>query len=288
MLSLVLLLAAGQSPSATPKRDVAVLVSRRIGMTPARADAIAELIVMQLVKTGHEVLGPARVRQMAEVMGMKDPATCDAKRACVSGLARVLQVPLVISVDTAFLESNLALHLEVIDANFPEPRATADRVGPERALEGELTTLLVPILKAVGQVSRSNELQRPADPPPQAASPSGDTPKQVALEPQPTEPHPGLEKPAREPGSPIPGVLVAVGAAAAGVTSIALLAAGLTEQQALQAKYDASGATPVYHLTAAEAQGAAGRANTNFSASLGTAIGAGALTLVAIVLFAAR
>jgi hypothetical protein len=266
MLSLLVLVTLAQTPEPAPKADLAVLVSRRINLPMPRAEAIGELVTGSLRQRGYSVMGPTQSRLALAQMGLRDPAECDGKRECVSGLARVLKVATVVSVDAALFDDNLALHLELVDAERAEPRATADRVGLEKKLESELHLVMAPILAGLQPI---------------------DAPTQVALEPSPVT-SPLVEPAPHEVRSAVPAVAVTIAAAAVAITSIIFLASGSTQKSALDSALDTSGPTPVYRLTQAEAEATAARANTAFSVSLGTGIGAGVLGVLAGILFAAR
>ena len=270
MLAPLLAAVLTQAP-ATPAPQLAVVVTQRSGMGPERAEVIAERIAEVLIARGVDVSGgPKASAQALAAAGTKNPAECQGKRPCVSGLGRLLKVWGVLGVELGDLDGTLAVHLELVDSDKGERHAQLDLVMPTKKAEAEIAAQVMPLVVPVKEVLTA--AAPPAAAPklePASAPPSA--PEAVAAQ---ADGAPALEEKAA--GSPVPMVLAFVGGAGAAAASVAFL---LLAGQA-RSELDMAG----FSITRAQAQSIAGRANNDYTFSLGFAIGAAALVVVGLVL----
>ena len=281
MVALLLATLVAQSPPAAPNPELAVVVTRRSGMSVSQAEAVGDVVVEFLKKEGLTVLmGPKDGAKQLAVLGVKDSADCDGKRPCVAGLGRVLRAAVVVGVEVAELEGSLAVNLEAVETDRADRLAQKDALVAMKTYSADLEPTLSAFAAALREGVVAATTIRPFD----APGTSSDAPKQVNLEPQPSQGVPLPTVAGRGPGA---GVWVTGGAAvAAAAVAITFLAIGLSAKGELDGALRPASDPPVYELTQPQAEALAGRANTAFSVSLGTGLGAVALGVTAGVLAA--
>jgi hypothetical protein len=249
---LALVLAALVAQARGPAPQLAVVVSGRNGMTEARAESLAMKLTDMLTAAGIAVaMDPKEAAQRLSSSGLKSAADCEGKRACVSGLGRVLKVWGVLGVDLADLDGTVAAHLELVDSDSGERLAQHDAVATSKKIEGELQQQLKPFLPALKQA-----LERAATAPQNEAPPvSPPAPPPAALVPEPRPPEPPEPAVTSSGPSRVPAVL-SFGLAAAAIGAAVVFAVLATQARRDfddHARLTAAG-DPAYDLTRTEAQ----------------------------------
>lgn len=265
-----------------PPREIAVIVSRRIGpsVSEVRGQALARRVSEYLKAQGFDrITDPATAAKALSVLGVKDSADCEGKRECVSGLGRVLRAWGVVSMDMADLDGMMAIHFEALRSDDGEQLAVLDLAMPSKKVEAELEGKLAPLAEALrAAVESTSDLK----------APPLDAPVATTLKPQ----EPAPPTPAVEPAPPMSkarvGALVTTGATVvAGALVILFVAqAGAAQRQLDDARVDRPNGAVGYDLTEEQARALGGRVNDNYSAALGVGIGAAALAVVSAVLWA--
>jgi hypothetical protein len=279
VLALLLAAALAQSP-AEPR--LAVVVTQRTGLSPERADAIAQKVSDALSTRGVDIASGAKAsaKALSAAAIFSGGVDCQGKRTCVSGLGRVLRVWGVLAVELADLDGTLAVHLELVDSDKGDRHAEIDVVLPTKRAEAEITPKVVPI---ISEVKAALEKARPADAAEEA--PSATSPP-VAPPPEPEAFVPAVEAPHRRATpSRAPAVLAfGVGVAAAAISVVFVVLAG-------QARSELDAHTMMmsaFDVTRAQAQSLATRANTDYSIALGCGIAAAVMVLTGGLLLALR
>lgn len=263
-----------------PSKEIAVVVSRRIGVTEVRGQALARRVSEYLKAQGFDrITDPASAAKSLSVLGVNDSADCEGKRECVSGLGRVLRAWGVVSLDMADLDGMMAIHFEALRSDDGEQLGVLDLAMPSKKVEAELDGKLGPLAQALrAAVESTSDLKAP---PPDAP---------VATHLKPPEPQPPPA--AVETGPPMSkarvGALVTTGATVvAGALVILFVAqAGTAQRQLDGAKVERPSGAVGYNLTEEQARALGGRVNDNYSAALGVGIGTAALAVVSAVLWA--
>lgn len=265
------LLAALLSQSPTGEPQVAVVVTQRSGMSEARGEAIATKIADGLSARGVSLAGsPKESAAALAAAGTRNPAECQGKRGCVSGLARLLRVWGVVGVELADLDGTLAVHVQLVDADG-ERHAEVDLVMPTKRAEAEVGGQLGPFAREIVaklDAERAVAQAKPVEPA-QAVAPTP-APAEAVTEPAPA--------PAKRPVLPL--VLTFGGAAAAAATSVAFLILAGNAKSELQQHTS----TMPFTITRADAQSLVQRANDSYTVALACGIGAAALVVLGAVL----
>lgn len=283
-----LLAVLSQAPAqGAAQNELAVLVSRRLGVSEVRAQGLARKVVEHLKEQGFDrVPEPAQSAKALAVLGVEDSAACEGKRECVAGLGRVLRAWGVLSMDLADIDGTMAIHFELLESDTGTQLAVQDVALPSKKVEVELVGQLKPLVAAV-QAAAPPPAEPPApkaEPRPQARQPPGDAPVAAKLEPQQPvaqlEPAPRLSK-ARV------GAIVTTSATVVGGALVILFLsqAGNARRQLDLARVDRNGVV-AYNLPEAQARALGGQVNDNYAAALGVGIGTAALAITSGVLWA--
>ena len=267
-----------QSKAPPPAKEIAVLVSRRIGVGEVRAQALARKVSDYLKAQGFErITDPAQAAKSLSVMGVRDSAECEGKRECVTGLGRVLRAWGVVAVDVADLDGTMAIHFEALQSDDGGKLGVHDVVLPSKKVEVELAGQLAPLaalLRAAIDTAGYEVKPLPDDAP-------------VAKNLKPTEAPPTVEASPPMSKARVGALVSTAGTVVAGALVILFTAqAGTAQRQLDQAKLERPNGAPGYSLTETQARGLAGKVNDNYSAALGTGIGAAALAVLSAVLWA--
>lgn len=263
------LLAALLTQAPAPDPQVAVVVTQRSGISSERADAVATKLAEALAAQGVALAGtPKQSAAALAASGTKSAADCQGKRACVSGLGRLLRVWGVLGVELAELDGTLAVHLALVDSDLGERRAELDLVMPTKRAESELAAQVQPF---VPRLLAALEAARPAPPSPAEPAPP-------AVEPAPAPVPVATEEAPR--ASVLPVVLTfGVAAAAAAVSVVFVMLAGDAKSALAQQT-----AMMPFDLTRSEARGLVQRANEGYTIALACGIGAAVLVVLGAVL----
>jgi hypothetical protein len=281
--ALVLSVLAQQPRAPPPVREIAVLVSRRIGgVGEVRGQALARKVADFLKARGIEkVVDPAQSAKALTVLGVKDSAECDGKRECVSGLGRFLRAWAVVSVDLADVNDTMAMHFEAVISDTGDKLALLDLAIPSKKAEVELVNQLTPIaevLEATLDELKKKEAVRPTP---------ADAPVAARLEPE--VPAQEVQKSPPMPGAHIGALVTTAGTVVAGALVVLFVAQASTAQRQLDnARVDRPNGAVGYNLTEDQARGLATRVNDNYTAALSVGIGAGALAIVSAILWAQK
>lgn len=249
MLTLVVFAALAQPP-----QKIAVVHGSNLGVSAKRV-ADASLLLLDVLKA--EKLEPIESRLPCE------------DRACLLATAKELGTAAVMSMSFAPLSKDTIVSLEAWDAAGRQlSHQTFTLKGADTKLPAEARTFAQAVRK---------ELEAPP-----AVVAKDDTPKETKLVPPPEtgEPPPELivERPER---SRAPAIAVGAGAVAVGVAAVILLALASGES--------AEANRTVGPMMAAHPKPEADRlissANTKYTASMATGIGAAALAVTSMVLF---
>jgi hypothetical protein len=277
--ALVLQLLA-QPKAPPPPREVAVLVSRRIGVGEVRAQSLARKVSEYLKAQGFDrIIDPGQAARALAVMGVKDSGDCEGKRECVTGLGRVLRAWGVVSVDLADIDGTMAIHFEALRSDDGEKLGVHDVVLPSKKVEVEMVAQLSPLAAslraAVDAAAASDPKPTPQDAP-------------VAAQLEPKEPLPTVEAPPPGMSKARVGALVTTATTVVGGALVILFVsqAGTAQRQLDQARVDRPNGAVGYNLPEAQARALGARVNDNYSAALGVGIGTAALAVVSAVLWA--
>jgi hypothetical protein len=278
------LLAQPKTTSSAP--EIAVLVSRRIGVGEVRAQALARKVTEYLRSQGFEkVTDPAAAAKSLAVMGVKDTAECDGKRECVSGLGRVLRSWAVVALDLADVNDTMAMHFEALLSDSGEKVFALDMALPTKKAEVEMATKLGPLATALHE-ALDKVIPKDAQAEQQRAPPK-DAPLAQKLE--PTPPAQEVQESPPMPGAHV-GALITTASAVVGAGLMVLFLAqgGGAQRQLDNARVDRPSGAMGYTLTETQARQLASRANDNYSAALGVGIGAAALAITSAILWAQK
>jgi hypothetical protein len=282
MIALVVTALLAQAP-APGARSIAVVLTGRSGMPEARALQLAQTVSDGLVRAGVQVsLTPKRSIETLTTMGFPSATECQGRRPCVASPGLLLRVWAVIGVSIADLDGTTAVHVELVNSGSGERLTDVDVMVPSKVVVNELGKQFAP---SAPQFTRTLEAAanapKPAEP---APAPRAETPPV----PQPApKASPALET-YDEPASPIAKNLPAAfsfgAAGAAGVTSAVLLVLGILTNGQIDVARTTIHGLPAVSLTQSEALTIAGHANTEYTASLVTVLGAAAFIALGVVL----
>jgi hypothetical protein len=264
------------SLGAAPQLDL--VLTGRTETTAERADDVVLRVREALEAEGLHPLDPAESRK--KVKG--DPLRCGGKRACAAKLGKELGSTVLVTVEVSHLGDRMAVSLEAVspdDAKRLAQRAFAlSSLGYPAGLEPEL--------KGFAQAVAALEplkaaLETPpvpvADAPVKAAEPAPD------LLPPPPPPPPVEISTAK----PRPWGLISttLAAGATAVAALVFLTLGLVNSNALDSSHTTFDGQPASTLTHQQALGYANDANTDYTVSLVTGLGAVALAGVSAFLW---
>ncbi|MBI3180685.1 MAG: hypothetical protein HYZ28_00935 [Myxococcales bacterium] len=143
---IVVAAATGDATAARPS-GVAVVVTRRTGLSPEEGLAIAETLSRRLASAGVLVaFGPREANARLGGHGISDTASCDGEPACALNVAVLLGTPLVVAVEIGALRKSAAIHVEVRES------ATGALVGEQDIVTGRggAEPIVVPELPELG------------------------------------------------------------------------------------------------------------------------------------------
>lgn len=265
MAALVAILLGLELLGTEVKPATVVLVTRRTGVRPANATALAATCARGLEAAGVPVaLEPRAALERLARRSVKDSASCRGRRACVAELGRQLEADFVVALTVSRRGAATEVGLELV--------RVADGAVVEK--EGLLLPKKAPLeVAAFAARVKAVLLPEPAPPPPPDArpvQPASDAPTEVKLVPEEPQPQAVAAPPAASASEPRLFLLVGAGVAAAGAV---VLAAGLTQRSALERGTPGPDGRVRSSLTGAQAAAV----NGSSSALLGT--GAGALTV---------
>jgi hypothetical protein len=284
LVSALVLSLLAQPKAAPAAPEIAVLVSRRIGVGEVRAQALARRVTEYLRSQGFEkVTDPAAAAKALAVMGVKDTAECDGKRECVSGLGRVLRSWAVVALDLADVNDTMAMHFEALLSDSGEKVFALDMAVPNKKAEVEMPARLGPMATALHE-ALDKVIPRDAQ---SDSKPPQDAPLAAKLE--PTAPAQEVQQGPPMPGAHV-GALVTTAATVIGAGLVVLFLAqgGGAQRQLDTAKVDRPNGAVGYTLTETQARQLASRANDNYSAALGVGIGTAALAITSVILWAQK
>jgi hypothetical protein len=285
-LLLSLVIAAAPSPTAVPAGppSAAVLVVRRMGVSPEDALERARQISKALAGLGVAVVDPDfAVRRLIE-QGRADPTSCGGQAACAVELGKRVGAEAVVAMEVGALRKTLAVHLEAVRISDGKVVARQDLLAQEGGLSAD-------VLASLDAFARS---LRDALPPPKPLAVVSPAPADLPRS-EPVAPAPATN-PEYLPAKPSPTVQVrsnprrklawATGALtiAAGVAAGALGVVGRLEENnlggRLRARADGWNDASVSRL---EAERMVRRANNDYTAA--TVTGASAAVLAAVTAF---
>lgn len=272
------LLAALLTQAPAPGPQVAVVVTQRSGISSEKADAVTAKLAEALAARGVALAGtPKQSAAALAAAGTKNPADCQGKRGCVSGLGRLLRVWGVLGVELADLDGTLAVHLALVDSDLGERRAELDLVLSTRRAESEIAAQVQPF---VAQLLAALEAARPASPASAGAQPDQlePAPKPIVSTPAPAAAPLVAEQPPRAPLLPV--VLTFGVAAAAAAVSVAFVILAGNAKSELQQQT----ALMPFSITRSDARNLAQRANESYTVALACGIGAAVLVVLGAVL----
>ena len=280
MLSLVLALALTQAgapastvsppvakPAALADRPIAVLLTRRAGLTAPRALEIASEVAQGLANDGLAIsLEPVAASERLGQSAVGDTARCEGRVDCIAGLGKLLGVQRVVGVDLAQVANETALHLVALDLTGAAPRQLAQDsliVGPGAPnLEYGLRPFAVKLAQALapGATLAAPPKLTPTAPPGSAAQ------RAIAF----------------QPPSRLPRYLAAGGTAvAAGLTAYFLISAGHLASKLNDSRTQSGAGVTASRLTQAEADTTASSQHRDVALGIGGVVvtaGLGALT----------
>jgi hypothetical protein len=276
--ALVLQILAQAKAPAAPGKEIAVLVSRRIGVGDVRAENLAHKVSEYLRAQGFDrVTDPSQAAKQLAVMGVEDSAKCDGKRECVTGLGRVLRAWGVVALDVADLDGTMAIHFEALQSDDGEKLAVLDVVLPSKKVEVELVEQLAPFSAALRTAldAAGYEVKPLPD----------DAP--VATQLKPAETTPVVETGPPMSKARVGALVTTASTVVAGALVILFVAqAGGAQRQLDGARVDRPNGAVGYNLPETQARDLGAKVNDNYSAALGVGIGAAALAVVSAVLWA--
>lgn len=261
-LALVVTLAASDQYS--------VVVARRLGVDPARAQELVAGFAVELKdlpssSLGREVAIADVAKKLADA-GFPDTSVCNGAAACVASLAKLSGLARLVAVQLVKIGGSVAMDVSVVDSATGKTLAAATRSvslkTPRKDLEALAKELVAKLPAPVATVEAPPLESTPTKPPP-------DAPVQPALTPEPP-PSPPIVV-AEAPGMPT-GRKVALGLGGAAVVSLAvgigLGASALSQSNSLSAL------DPDYEAKAAAVKGQALGADLAYGAAAGLAIAA--------------
>jgi hypothetical protein len=279
--ALVLQILAQPSASGAPAREIAVLVSRRIGVGEVRGQALARKVSDYLKAQGFSrIIEPGQAAKSLAVMGVRDSAECDGKRECVTGLGRVLRAWGVVAIDLADVDGTLAMHFEALQSDRGEQLGVLDLALHSKKAEVDMTAQLGPLatqLRAALDAAAHEVKPLPNDAPVATGLQPAAAPASSAA----VEASPPMS------GARVGALATTASTVVAGALVILFVAqAGSAQRQLEGAKVERPNGAVGYSLPEAQARNLGAKANDNYSAALGVGIGAAALAVLSTVLWA--
>lgn len=207
---MVALLLSALVVAQTPAPPSVVVVTRRAGLSPTDAQALANQVSTVLTQQGVPLtLAPDAASQQLKKLGLPDAASCAGKRDCIVELGRQLHVTWVFSMSVARVEKDRSLGLELVNVDDGQ---TLEKDGlvlaPKSAVAAEQLATFIAAVK-----------KRLAPPPP------ADVPVVVTTTPKPVEPPVELPPP---PPPPTPERSHVGSFVLGGIAAGALIGAGVT------------------------------------------------------------
>lgn len=117
MFALLVALTVSQVPAASPPPSVAVIVSRRTGLPVGRGLELGDALAQALVMDGVAVaVKPSVASASLAREAVPDTASCEGQPRCLSRLAGLLQVQVVVGVGLAQVVDDVAVRLLAVPA----------------------------------------------------------------------------------------------------------------------------------------------------------------------------
>jgi len=253
--------------TATPQVDL--VLTRRVETTAERGDDVTRRVHDALAAEGLAPNDPTATKKRLNT----DPTVCAGKHPCIVRLGADLGSTVLITVDVGHLSDRMAVSLEAIDPKTGKKLAQRAFVMNSLGYPAGLDAELKPFAQAVAAL----DVLKPAPAKPEVAA--HDAPFQPTapeLLPPPPPPMPPLEASGSKPrpwGLISSGVLTA----ATAVTAIVFLTLALINQGQLSSAHTTFDGVGASKLTQRQALGYASDANTDYTVSLCTGLGAAAL-----------
>jgi hypothetical protein len=276
----VLTLVLAAALAAAPTRPVAVVATSKRPGADAYTQRTAERVQLALLREAVPGLLPLDdAMKQLKAMGITDPRTCQAGRACVAKLAEILGTNgVVISVDTAKAGNSLLILLEAIGADGARVLANSQLTLP---VDKESDEAALPIIQFARKLKDVLDAEAPK-PVAEVTPKPDDAPTKPNLEPPPPPPL-VTASPKAGPAKAVGGVLVGA-AAASGATAIVLAIVSGTAKAEYDASLSADKSTSA--LAQSRIDDLQGRANGGATGALVAGISAVALGVVGVILLA--
>ncbi|MDP1828833.1 MAG: hypothetical protein Q8L48_36570 [Archangium sp.] len=255
-----------------------VVLSRRVSVTPAEAQAVVSQATTLLLEAGAPLVEVAEAGQRLSKLGLKDATTCNGKPVCHAEFGKQLKVSWLILVSVSRVAGDRSLALELFEVagrtvadreSFILPKGTALTRQPLEDFAGRLAARLAPA-PVTAELPPDSQLKT-------------DTPVKPALTPGNTVTALPPPLPTPEPKGHAPSfILGGLGVAALGA-AVALFVVGANTQAQVQGTAGADGRVRST-LTGSEAQAAAGAASLQLglggaAAAVGVGLGTTAVVL---------
>lgn len=255
--------------------DTLVVLSRRVSVPPAEAQAVVKEATTLLLEAGAPLVDAAEAGQRLSKLGLKDATTCNGKPVCHAEFGKQLKVSWLMLVSVSRVAGDRSLALELFDV---AGKVVADR---ESLILPKGTALTRAPLEDFAARLKARLAPAPAEIPP--AKLETDTPSKPSLTPENAVTALPPPLPAPEPKSHAASfVLGGAGVAALGA-AVALFVVGATTQAQVQGTAGADGRVRST-LTGSEAQAAANAASLQLglggaAAAVGLGLGTTAVVL---------
>jgi hypothetical protein len=262
---------------AAAEPDTLVVLSRRVSVPPAEAQAVVKETTTLLLEAGAPLVDATEAGQRLSKLGLKDATTCNGKPVCHAEFGKQLKVSWLMLVSVSRVAGDRSLALELFDV---AGKVVADR---ESLILPKGTALTRAPLEDFAARLKARLAPAPvtAELPP--AKLETDTPSKPVLTPQNTVTELPPPLPAPEPKSHVTSFILGGAGVAALGAAVALFVVGATTQAQVQGTAGVDGRVRST-LTGSEAQAAAGAASLQLglggaAAAVGLGLGTTAVVL---------